>query len=132
MSKKEESQAFLASTRVQRWFLLALAVGITVAFYRVVEPFIVSVLMAAIFAGMTHPFYRWLVKKTRGREMTSAILTVLAIFILLIGPAILFVGMLASEALNVSESVGPWIQARPKTREPSSSDSASGLGISRW
>jgi predicted PurR-regulated permease PerM len=112
MSKKEESQTLLASTRVQRWFLLALAIAITIAFYRVVEPFVLSVLMAAIFAGMTHPFYLWLVRKTKGREMTSAVLTVLAILILIIGPAIFFVGMLANEALNVSDSVGPWIQAQ--------------------
>jgi predicted PurR-regulated permease PerM len=110
MSEKDESQTSSASTRLQRWFLLLLAVAITIGFYRVVEPFVVSVLMAAIFAGMTHPLYLWLVKKTRGREMASAVLTVLAIFLLLIGPAIFFVGMLANEALNVSESVGPWIQ----------------------
>ncbi len=110
MSPKKGPQAPQASTRLQRWFLLVLALLITVGFYQVVEPFIISVLMAAIFAGMTHPLFRWLVKKTRGREVTSAILTVLAIFILIIGPAILFVGMLANEALNVSESVGPWIQ----------------------
>ena len=91
MSKKNEPQTFMASTRVQRWFLLLLAIGITVAFYRVVEPFILSVLMAAIFAGMTHPLYLWLVKKTRGKEMVSAVLTVLAILLLIIGPAIFFV-----------------------------------------
>ncbi len=107
MSQKTEVKA---SPNLQRWFLLALALIITVGFYRVVEPFIISVLMAAIFAGMTRPFYLWLVKKTRGREITSAVLTVLAILLLIIGPAIFFVGMLASEALNVSESVGPWIQ----------------------
>lgn len=112
MNKKEESQALAASGRIQRWFLLLLALLITIGFYRVVEPFIISIFMAAIFAGMTHPFYLWLVKKTKGREVTSAVLTVLAILILLIGPAIFFVGLLANEALNVSESVGPWIQAQ--------------------
>lgn len=112
MTKTEEAKAHPASTKLQRWFLLLLALAITIAFYRVVEPFILSVLMAAIFAGMTHPFYRWLVKKTKGREMTSAILTVLAILLLIIGPAIFFVGMLANEALNVSESVGPWLHTQ--------------------
>jgi predicted PurR-regulated permease PerM len=61
---------------------------------------------------MTAPFYRWLVKRTRGREVVSAVLTLLAILVLIIGPAFFFVGMLANEALNVSESVGPWIQAQ--------------------
>lgn len=101
-----------ASTRLQRWFLLLLALVITVGFYRVIEPFILSVFMAAIFAGMTHPIYLWLVRKTRGREVTSAVLTVVAILLLIVGPAIFFVGMLTNEALGVSESAGPWIQAQ--------------------
>ena len=112
MSASAEPRTLTDSTRLQRWFLLLLALLITIGFYRVIEPFIISVLMAAIFAGMTHPFYLWLVKKTKGREVTSAVLTVLAIVILLIGPAIFFVGLLANQALNVSESVGPWIQAQ--------------------
>jgi predicted PurR-regulated permease PerM len=112
MSTKEEIPVQTASTRLQKWFLLVLALLITVGFFQVVRPFIISVLMAAIFAGMTYPFYLWLVKKTRGREVASAVLTVLAILILIIGPAIFFVGMLANEALGVSESVGPWIQTQ--------------------
>ena len=110
MSNKEESQAPGPPGQLQRWFLLLLALLITIGFYRVVEPFIISVLMAAIFAGMTRPFFLWLVKKTRGRERTAAVLTVLAILGVIIVPAIFFVGLLANEALNVSESVGPWIQ----------------------
>jgi predicted PurR-regulated permease PerM len=112
MSNKEEPQIHTDSTRLQRRFLLLLALIITIGFYQVVEPFIISALMAAILAGMTYPFYRWLVKKSRGRERISAALTVLAILLLIIGPAIFFVGMLANEALKVSESVGPWVQAQ--------------------
>ena len=117
MSKKVETKAAGGGGQLQRWFLLALALLITVAFFQVVRPFIIAVFMAALLAGMTHPFYRWLVKKTRGRELAAAVLTVLAILILIIGPAIFFVGMLAAEALNVSESVGPWIQAQTENPE---------------
>ena len=110
MTDTAASQTITDPTRLQRWFLLLLALLITFGFYQVVEPFIISVLMAAIFAGMARPLFQWLVKKTRGREQTSAVLTVLAILLLIILPTIFFVGMLANEALNVSESVGPWIQ----------------------
>ena len=112
MSDTKEPQIHTDSTRLQRRFLLLLALIITIGFYRVVEPFIISVLMAAILAGMTHPFYLWLVKKSRGRERISAALTVMAILLLIIGPAIFFVGLLANEAMKVSESVGPWVQAQ--------------------
>jgi predicted PurR-regulated permease PerM len=115
MTDTAASQALKDPTRLQRWFLLLLALLITVGFYQVVEPFIISVLMAAIFAGMARPFYLWLVATTKGKERASAVLTVLALLMLIIVPAILFVGMLASQALNVSESVGPWLQAQADT-----------------
>ncbi len=110
MSEMDKDQARVVSARLQRWFLLLLALFITIGFYRVVEPFLLSVLMAAILAGMTQPFYQWLVKRTKGRERISAILTVLAILILIVVPTIFLIGMLANEALNISESVGPWVQ----------------------
>jgi predicted PurR-regulated permease PerM len=110
MSETEAPKDQTVSTRYQRWFLLALALIITVGFYRVVEPFVLSVFMAAILAGMTYPFYRWLVKKTRDRGRTSAVLTILALLFLIILPTIFFVGMVANQALSVSESVGPWVQ----------------------
>jgi predicted PurR-regulated permease PerM len=98
--------------RAQRVFLLLLALAISALFFGVVKSFLISILMAAIFAGMTHPLYLWLVRKTRGREAASAVGTVLAILFLIVGPAIFFVGILANEALEVSESAGPWIQSQ--------------------
>ena len=115
MSNKEESQTLEASGRLQRWFLLLLALLITIGFYQVVEPFIISVLMAAIFAGMTSPLFQWLVKKTKGWERTSAVLTVLGILLLIVVPTIFLVGMLANQALKVSEAVGPWIQEQAQS-----------------
>lgn len=114
MTKKEEPGPKDGSIRFQRWFLLALALAISVAFYRVVEPFVVSIFVAALLAGLTHPFFRWLTRKTRGREGTSAVLTILAILFLIIVPAIFFAGMLVSQALSVSESVGPWVQEQAR------------------
>ena len=116
MTDTAASQAISNPIRLQRWFLLLLALLITVGFYQVVEPFILSVLMAAIFAGMARPFYLWLVAITKGKERASAVVTVMALLLLIIVPAILFVGMLASQALNVSESVGPWLQAQADTQ----------------
>ena len=88
----------------RRIFLLVLAVGISYLFYLVVEPFLVSVLLAAIFAGMAYPFFEWLRKKLGGSHR-AGLVTLLTIVLLGIIPAIAFVGVLANEALSVSESV---------------------------
>jgi predicted PurR-regulated permease PerM len=126
MSESQDLQVNASSTRLQRWFLLVLALIISLGFLQVVRPYIVSLLMAAIFAGMTYPLYLWLGRVTRGRDRLAAVLTVLAILVLIIGPGIFFVGMLANEALNVSESVGPWIQ------EQASQPGALELRLGEW
>ena len=112
MSKKEESQAFLASTRVQRWFLLCFGRGHHHRLLPGCRAFHHLGPHGGHLRRHDAPLSPVAGEEDQGKEMTSAVLTVLAIFILLIGPAIFFVGMLANEALNVSESVGPWIQAQ--------------------
>ncbi len=114
MAKKEEPVRKDGPVRIQRWFLFALAVAITVAFYRVVEPFVISVFVAALLAGMTHPSFRWLTRKMRGREGGAAVLTILAILFLIIVPVLFFAGMLVSQALSVSDSVGPWVEEQAR------------------
>jgi predicted PurR-regulated permease PerM len=92
----------------------------------VVEPLILSVFMAATLAGMTFPFYQWLTRKTRGRGRTSAVLTILDILFLIIVPALFFVGMLTSQALGVSDAVGPWVQ------EQADNPGSLGLRVDGW
>jgi predicted PurR-regulated permease PerM len=101
----------------RRIFLLVLAVGISYLFYLVVEPFLVSVLLAAIFAGMAYPFFEWLRKKLGGSHR-AGLVTLLTIVLLGIIPAIAFVGVLANEALSVSESVAPWIERQLESPDP--------------
>jgi predicted PurR-regulated permease PerM len=112
--EKAEREEMVAdrTTRIGQWFLLILAVLISVVFYRVIEPFVMALFLAAIFAGMSYPLYQALVKRTRGAQTLSALITLMAAICLVVVPTILFVGILAGEAVTVSQSVGPWIEGQ--------------------
>ncbi len=101
----------------RRIFLLVLALGISYLFYLAVKPFVVSVLLAAIFAGMVYPFFEWLRMKLGGSRR-AGLVTLLTILLVGIIPAIGFMGVLVNEAVSISESVGPWIAKQLQSPDP--------------
>jgi predicted PurR-regulated permease PerM len=90
-------------------FLLLLALGITFVFFWVIKGFVVSLLVAAIFVALLHPFYRRLVDRLGGHNAMASGLTVLFSLFAVIIPGILFLGILVGEAANISESAEAWV-----------------------
>jgi predicted PurR-regulated permease PerM len=72
--------------------------------------------MAAIFSGLSSPLYRRLLSWVRGRRALAAILTLLTLLILVVLPLAGFMGVVAAEAVSISQSVSPWV--REHLREP--------------
>ena len=91
-------------------FLLLLAIGITAALLWVTKGFVVALVMAAALAGLAHPVHRRLTKLLRGRKGMAAVLTVLLALVIVIVPAVLFLGILLQDAAHVSSRAGPWIE----------------------
>ncbi len=106
----EPSKAERDHDRFRKRSLLLLTGLITVVFLAVIRPFIVSVLMAAITAGMSHPIYRWLSGKLKGRHRTASALVVVGILLLIVLPAVAFFTLVASQALQVANAARPWIE----------------------
>ncbi len=96
----------------QKYVVLGTALGISFLFYKVVSPFLLSVLLAAILAGMLHPSFLWISGKLGERPKTAAAITVFLLLILVVIPAFFLVGALVSEAVAISDSVTPWVEAR--------------------
>lgn len=94
----------------RRNFLTLLLIVVTVAFFMMMRRFLIPLLLAAIFAALVSPMYRWLLRRLRGRRRLTAIVTLFIVFALVVVPLIFFVGVLVSEAIQVSESAMPWIQ----------------------
>jgi predicted PurR-regulated permease PerM len=90
-------------------FLLLLASSITLLFFWVIKGFVVAIVIAAILAGLVHPFYRRVAGLLGDRKVMASGVTVLLCLVLVIIPLFLFVGLLVGQAIDVSESAGDWV-----------------------
>lgn len=98
--------------RFRQAFLLLLVAGISLLFLLVVRRFLLAVLLAAVFAGMAYPLYRWLLARVRRRKAIAALATILVLLLGVALPLAGFLAMVAAEAVQVSEGAGEWLQGQ--------------------
>ncbi len=93
-----------------RVFVLLLAIGISIVFFGMIKRMAVALLLAAIFAGMFHPMYMKFVDWLGGRRVPAALITLVGLILVVFIPLSIFLGIVAAQALEVTHSVGPWIE----------------------
>tara|TARA_R110000850_G_scaffold73969_4_gene162217 strand:- start:1081 stop:2262 length:1182 start_codon:yes stop_codon:yes gene_type:complete len=98
------------NVRFRGAFVILLTIAISGAFFTMIQPFIMALLLAAIGAGMLQPVFGWLCRLCRGREVPAAVLTVVLLFLLIVGPVTAFLGVVVSQAIEVSQSAIPWVK----------------------
>ena len=96
--------------RFSKVFLLILALAISAIFFAMIRGFLTALLLAAILAGLTAPVYRRFVKLFRGREGPASAATLLMVLLVIILPLSGFLGLVAKEAVEVSQKVSPTIE----------------------
>src|SRR5687767_10258007 len=101
----------------QRGFLLLLVTGITVIFVWMIRSFLVALLLAAIFSSLARPLYLRLLSLFGGRKPAASGVTLLAFVLLIILPLFGFLGIVANQAVKVTETVTPWVQEKLKNKE---------------
>lgn len=74
-------------------------------------PFLQTLLLAALLAGLCRPLYKWMVRLLGGRRSLASASTLLLLFLLIVGPLSAFVGIVVQQAVNVSNQAIPWVQA---------------------
>lgn len=94
--------------KISGYFLLALLLSTGVVLFEMVRIFLVPVVLAATFAGLFYPFYRKLVKWTRGRHGLSALICCLALLLGLLVPAYIVADLVVEESLHFYKSAGRW------------------------
>jgi predicted PurR-regulated permease PerM len=100
----------ISGTNLRTAFVLLLVVSVTVLFLAVTWPFLKPLLLGALLAGLFHPLYRWITRLLRGRESLGAVLTLLMLLILVLGPLSVFLGIVVQQALSISDQAIPWLR----------------------
>jgi predicted PurR-regulated permease PerM len=99
------------SPKLRVAFLFLIAVVISVMFFRLIGSFVMALLLAAIFAGLAQPVFRRLVSLFRNRKGPASAVTVLLVLCLIIIPMLLLIGMLADQAVGISQAAAGWVES---------------------
>jgi predicted PurR-regulated permease PerM len=99
----------MTDQRFRHAFLIGLVAAISAAFLTMVWPFALTILLAAIFAGLAYPGYRWLLGRL-GQPSLAAAATILLALVLVLGPLLVVLAAGANQALRMTQTVGPRLQ----------------------
>ena len=100
----------ISGTNLRTAFVLLLVAAVSALFLAVAWPFLEPLLLGALLAGLFHPLYRWITRLVGGRQSLGAVLTLLVLFILVLGPVTAFLGIVVQQALSVSDQAIPWLR----------------------
>ena len=95
---------------VQRWSLLILVLFISALFLAMIRQFLMAIFLAGLFAALAHPLYRRLLTWLRGRRALASIATLCIITTMILLPLSGLVGIITAQAIQVGQTVKPWIQ----------------------
>jgi predicted PurR-regulated permease PerM len=96
-------------------FVLMLVLAVSLLFLAVVWTFLKPLLIGALLAGLAAPLYRWITRLVGGRTSLGAALTLLVLFVLMVGPLGAFVGVVVQQAINITNNALPWVQKNVTT-----------------
>ena len=96
--------------RFRKAFLLALVVAISVAFVRMLWPFVTTILMAAVLSGLVYPLYTRLNRLLNGRRPLASALTLLLTLALVIAPLLAILSVVVNQAILVMDGVRPIVE----------------------
>ena len=85
--------------RFRKTFLLLLVAAISVGFLTMLQPFLTTILLAAIFSGLAHPVYSRILRLVRGNRPLASGLTLLLTLILIVVPLLAILGVVVNLSL---------------------------------
>ncbi len=88
------------------YFLLALLFGVGMVVFSIFQPFLTSIVAAAVLAALFQGVYAFFLKTFRNHAGWSAMATCLAIFLIIVTPLFAVLGIAAGEAGRAYQSIG--------------------------
>ena len=100
----------VAEDRFRKSFLLILVAGISILFLLMIRGFLMTLLVAAIIAGLLYPVHRWMLRLVRGRSTLASVLTLVLAIVAIFGPLATLAGIVVQQAVSLTDNVGQMIK----------------------
>lgn len=107
----------ISQRAVSNAVLLLLLFFISALFLWMVQPFLMTLFLAALTSALVYPVFQWLSRHLKHKQNLAAALTLILLFFIVLVPLMLLLLVVSGEAINVSQSITPWL--REKLAEPS-------------
>jgi predicted PurR-regulated permease PerM len=104
--------------KINKIVVLLVALLISAVFFSMIRQFLMTILLAAIFAGLESPLFNRYQRIFKGRRNLSAALTLFSLILVVLLPLFGLLGIVAAQAISVSRTAVPWFQQQ--LREPNS------------
>lgn len=95
----------MGMSRINQWFMAVLFVAAFYFGYRIVEPFLIIVILAIIMVSVTHPIYRKLEKWLKGKKALASLFTCLLVTAGILLPLFLMTLVLAGQSLSAYQFI---------------------------
>jgi predicted PurR-regulated permease PerM len=99
-----EEADFMEKKKIGRAFFLFLLIVLAIVFLAMVRPFFISLLLAALFAGLFYPVYSWLCRRIWSRPGFCSIVCVLLVLLVIILPIVILLGMFTIQAFQFKDT----------------------------
>lgn len=96
--------------------LIIMVIAISALFLSMIQEFLMAIFLAGLFSALARPLYRRLNVLFAGRKQLASGLTLLTMILVVILPMLLLVSVVVTQAIDVGQSVSPWV--REHLREP--------------
>ena len=96
--------------RFRKGFVLVMTLAYAGMFFAMISGFVIALLLAAVFSGILYPLYSWLLNVWGERKTLASLMTLVISLVVIIVPLILLRGLIADQAIEVSQEVTPWIE----------------------
>ncbi len=92
----------------QKFALLILVIGISLIFFFMIRSFLITLLLAGIFAGMLQWLYQKLLTPFREHKSLASGVTTLVFVLIVVVPLLGLFGIVVDQALQISRSSDSW------------------------
>jgi predicted PurR-regulated permease PerM len=75
-----------------------------------IRGFLLTLLLAAVLAGLTYPIFRWINRHVGGRRNLASLLTLVVMTVAIFGPLATIAGVVVQQAITLTQSLGPTIK----------------------
>lgn len=95
---------------VNRIVLVLVLLVISAAFIGIIQPFLLSIFLAALFAALFHPLYEKILKFTGQRRGIASLITILLVCCFVFIPLGMVTTVAIGQAVDIAKSATPWVQ----------------------